>query len=128
MTTKIKHTLNQDEWERICRRCGRCCLLKLQDEETDEIYYTNVICRYYDIEHQLCTVYDRRCSLVPACLKLTPQNIDKLPWMPKVCAYRQLFDKDYKAKELKTLAGRVVSEALVKDEDLENHIVDWDDV
>lgn len=112
------------DWENICRHCGRCCLLKLQDDDTDEIYYTNVICRYYDIEQNLCTVYDKRCELVPECLKLTPQNVDKLPWMPKVCAYRKLFDTNYKEQALQPLQGRVISETLVAEDDLENHIID----
>lgn len=117
-------SISPDEWEAICQRCGRCCLLKLQDDETDEIYYTNVICRYYDTEKNLCTVYDKRCELVPECLKLTPQNVDKLTWMPKVCAYRQLFDKNYKPQALQPLQGRVVSEALVAESELEDHITD----
>lgn len=116
--------INSQEWEAICQHCGRCCLLKLQDAETDEIYYTNVICRYYDIEKNLCTVYDKRCELVPECLKLTPQNVDKLPWMPKVCAYRKLFDTDYRPQNLTPLLGQVVSEALVTEEELEDHITD----
>ena len=116
--------ISQEEWEKICLRCGRCCLLKLQDDDTDEIYYTNVICRYYDIEKNLCTVYDKRCELVPECLKLTPQNVDKLPWMPKVCAYRKLFDTNYKPQKLQPLLGRVVSEALVDEDELEDHIMD----
>ena len=99
-------------------------MLKLQDDDTDEIYYTNVICRYYDIEQNLCTVYDKRCELVPECLKLTPQNVDKLPWMPKVCAYRKLFDTNYKEQALQPLQGRVISETLVTEDDLENHIID----
>ena len=112
------------DWENICRHCGRCCLLKLQDEDTDEIYYTNVICRYYDIEQNLCTDYDKRCELVTECLKLTPKNVDKLPWMPKVCAYRKLFDTNYKEQALQPLQGRVISETLVAEDDLENHIID----
>ncbi len=117
-------SISPDEWEAICQRCGRCCLLKLQDDETDEIYYTNVICRYYDTEKNLCTVYDKRCELVPECLKLTPQNVDKIAWMPKACAYRRLFDKNYKPQKLQPLHGRVVSEALVTESELEDHITD----
>ena len=116
--------INLQEWEDICQHCGRCCLLKLQDDETDEIYYTNVICRYYDIEKNICTIYDKRCDLVPECLKLTPQNVDKLPWMPKVCAYRRLFDDNYQQQNLKPLRGRVVSETMVTEEELEDHITD----
>ncbi len=116
--------INPEEWEKICQRCGRCCLLKLQDDDTDEIYYTNVICRYYDIENNFCTVYDKRCELVPECLKLTPQNVDKIAWMPKACAYRKLFDKNYKPQKLQPLQSRVVSEALVDEDELEDHITD----
>ena len=116
--------ITSKDWENICRRCGRCCLLKLQDDDTDEMYYTNVICRYYDIEQNLCTVYHKRCELVPECLKLTPQNVDKLRWMPKVCAYRKLFDANYKEQALQPLQGRVISETLVAEDDLENHIID----
>lgn len=122
--TKNLNKINLQEWEDICQHCGRCCLLKLQDDETDEIYYTNVICRYYDIEKNICTIYDKRCDLVPECLKLTPQNVDKLPWMPKVCAYRRLFDDNYQQQNLKPLRGRVVSETMVTEEELEDHITD----
>lgn len=121
---KNLNKINLQEWEDICQHCGRCCLLKLQDDETDEIYYTNVICRYYDIEKNICTIYDKRCDLVSECLKLTPQNVDKLPWMPKVCAYRRLFDDNYQQQNLKPLRGRVVSETMVTEEELEDHITD----
>ena len=121
---KNLNKIGLQEWEDICQHCGRCCLLKLQDDETDEIYYTNVICRYYDIEKNICTIYDKRCDLVPECLKLTPQNVDKLPWMPKVCAYRRLFDDNYQQQNLKPLRGRVVSETMVTEEELEDHITD----
>ena len=122
--TKNLNKIGLQEWEDICQHCGRCCLLKLQDDETDEIYYTNVICRYYDIEKNICTIYDKRCEFVPECLKLTPQNVDKLPWMPKVCAYRRLFDDNYQQQNLKPLRGRVVSETMVTEEELEDHITD----
>ena len=122
--TKDLSNISPDEWEAICRRCGRCCLLKLQNDETEEIYYTNIICRYYDVENNLCAVYDKRCELVPECLKLTPQNVDKISWMPKACAYRKLFDKNYKEQALQPLRGRVVSEVLVSEDELEDHITD----
>ena len=61
---------------------------------------------------------------MPECLKLTPQNVDKIAWMPKVCAYRKLFDTNYKPQKLQPLLGRVVSEALVDEDELEDHIMD----
>ena len=120
--------LSEQEWESICDRCGKCCLVSLQDIDSGEIYHTNILCRYYDIENKLCKVYDKRCQLVPNCLKLDKTNVDKLPFMPKTCAYRALFDKNYKPQPLKSLQGRVVSQQDVDENDLENYIVDWDDI
>ena len=120
--------ISDTEWEKICDRCGKCCLMTLEDEDTGEIYHTNILCRYYDMENRLCTVYDKRCALVPNCLKLTPENVDKLPFMPKTCAYRRLFDANYKQQPLKSIKGRVVSETEVNSADLEDYIVDWEDL
>ena len=54
--------ISQEEWEKICLRCGRCCLLKLQDDDTDEIYYTNVICHYYDIASSILKIIQSEIS------------------------------------------------------------------
>lgn len=114
-------------WEEICRHCGKCCLIKLEDEETGDVYYTDVVCRYFDEEKMCCTVYDKRCELVPTCVKLDRDNVDKLSWMPKTCAYRALFEKE--SPQCKTtIKGRVVSETAVREEELEEHIVDWADL
>lgn len=123
----MNKTYTEEEWEKICRHCGKCCLIKLEDEESGDIYYTNVICRYFDEEKMCCKVYDKRCELVPTCLKLTPQNVDKLRWMPKTCAYRELFEKETSPIKT-TIKGRVVSEDKVSEEELEDHIVEWEDL
>ena len=118
---------SKEEWENICRHCGKCCLIKLEDEENGDIYYTDIVCRYFDEEKMNCTIYDKRCELVPNCLKLSPENVDKLVWMPKTCAYRELFEK--KKNSIKTtIKGRVISETEVREEDLEDHIIDWEDL
>ncbi len=122
----MKHC-TKEQWENICRHCGKCCLIKLEDEQTGDIYYTDVVCRYFDEEKMACSVYDKRCTLVPTCLKLSPDNVDKLAWMPKTCAYRELFEKNPSTIKT-TIKGRVVSENNVKDEELEDHIVDWEDL
>lgn len=119
--------IKEDEWEAICNHCGKCCLLKLEDEETGDIYYTDIVCRYFDEEKMCCSVYEKRCELVPSCLKLTPQNVDKIAWMPKTCAYRKLFTKNNNMIKT-TIKGRVISELEVKPEDMEDHIVDWEDL
>ncbi len=127
MNKKLAQTYAPEAWEKICRRCGKCCLIKLEDEESGDVYYTNVVCRYFDEEKMCCTVYDKRCELVPTCLKLTPENVDKLQWMPKTCAYRELFEK--KVSPIKTtIKGRVIREDQVSEEELEDHIVEWEDL
>ena len=120
--------LSEEQWEAICKRCGKCCLHSLQDEDTDEIYHTNVLCRYFDVEKSLCTVYENRCKIVPQCLKLNKENVDKLPFMPKSCAYRQLFDPQYTEKPTPSLKGRVISETEIDENQIEDYIVDWEDL
>ena len=127
MNKKLTQTYTPEAWEKICRRCGKCCLIKLEDEETGDVYYTNVVCRYFDEEKMCCTVYDKRCELVPTCLKLTPENVDKLQWMPKTCAYRELFEKEVSPIKT-TIKGRVIREDQVSEEELEDHIVEWEDL
>lgn len=120
--------ISDKDWEAICDNCGKCCLMTLEDEDTGEMYHTDILCRYYDLENSRCTVYEKRCKIVPNCLKLTPDNVDKLPFMPQTCAYRRLFDRSYKTQPLKPIQGRVVCETEVRFADLEDHIVDWDDL
>lgn len=117
----------EEEWEQICAHCGKCCLIKLQDEDSGEIYYTDVVCQYFDNENCLCRVYKQRCELVPECIKLTKDNIDKISWMPDTCAYRRLVENRPQAKKT-TIKNRCISEKLVKEEELEDHIVDWEDL
>lgn len=83
--------LDREEWEALCDGCGRCCLVKLEDEETEELAYTNVHCRLYDPKTCRCTSYALRKMLVPGCVQLTADNIeDAKEWMPSTCAYRLL--------------------------------------
>ena len=118
---------SDEEWEAVCTRCGKCCLLKLEDEDSGDIYYTDIVCKYFDADKGACTVYDQRCELVPNCLKLTKENVDKISWMPDSCAYRRLFEHRPPAEHT-TIKGRCVSETEVSEDELEDHIVDWDDL
>lgn len=125
--TKNLSDYTPEEWEAICNHCGKCCLIKLQDNDTDDIYYTDVVCKYLDQNTCSCTRYDERCTLVPTCLKLTPQNVDKISWMPQSCAYRALFENRPKPIR-QSVSGRCVSEELVPEDALEDHIIDWEDL
>lgn len=82
--------LSREEWESLCDGCGRCCLIKLEDEEDGSLYTTSLVCRYLELENSHCGCYAERSTLVPECLQVTPENADKLEWMPQSCSYRLL--------------------------------------
>ncbi len=81
-------SLDSAEWEALCDGCGKCCLHKVEDEDSGRIYPTNVACRLLDRDTAQCGDYRRRRKLVPDCLVLTPALIDDLAWLPMTCAYR----------------------------------------
>lgn len=124
----------EDEWEAVCMNCGKCCLLKLEDEDSGEIFYTNVVCRYFDRNNCRCTCYRERCTLVPTCLKLTKENVDKISWMPQTCAYRYLAEgkglpawhpllNNGRIPDEYTIKNYCVPETDVKEDELEDHII-----
>jgi uncharacterized cysteine cluster protein YcgN (CxxCxxCC family) len=80
--------LNQEEWEALCDGCGWCCLHKLQDIDTGEVFTTRVACKLFDLHRCRCGDYEHRNTLVPTCIYLTVENIPKLDWLPDSCAYR----------------------------------------
>jgi len=86
--------LNKSEWEALCDNCGRCCLLKIEDEDTQEIEFTNIACRLFDGVNCNCGQYALRKQMVKDCVVLTPENIERHAyWMPITCAYRLLFEE-----------------------------------
>ena len=80
--------LTTDQWESLCDGCARCCLLKLEDTDTNDIAYTKIACKLLDSEACRCTNYGNRHKVVPDCIVLDPENIKDLHWMPSTCAYR----------------------------------------
>lgn len=85
-------TMSQAEWEQLCDGCAKCCLHKLEDEDTGELYGTNVVCQYLDQESCQCSDYMNRSVLVPDCITLTSQNLDQVYFMPSSCSYRLLVE------------------------------------
>lgn len=81
--------LSPAEWESLCDGCGKCCLHKIEDEDTGEILYTAVACRLLDIERCRCSDYPQRQQRVPDCLNVH-DVLDRLHWLPVTCAYRLL--------------------------------------
>ena len=120
-------SLSHHEWESLCDGCGRCCVVKLEDEETGELHYTNVACRYLDTETCRCDDYDNRNRINPRCVVLTPDNLETLSLMPATCAYRLLNEGRHtrlSPQEL-SVSGRVVSEQFIHVDQLPEHIADW---
>jgi uncharacterized cysteine cluster protein YcgN (CxxCxxCC family) len=87
-TEKTLEQLSRQEWEALCDGCGKCCLSKLEDEDTGEIYWTSVGCRLFDAEACRCRDYENRLSKVPDCIGLTPEKVRAIGWLPWSCAYR----------------------------------------
>lgn len=85
--------LSPREWEALCDGCGKCCLNKLEDEETGEVALTRVACRLLDDQTCQCAHYETRHSFIPECIVLKPENLDTHAyWMPQTCAYRRLWE------------------------------------
>ncbi len=89
---KIKQLkeMNDQEWESLCDKCGRCCLHKLEDAETDELHFTQVVCQLFDIDRCQCSDYENRFSHVPDCISLRSDLEATRHWLPSTCAYRLL--------------------------------------
>lgn len=129
--------MSRPQWESLCDGCGRCCLEKLRDTETNALHFTNVACRQLDLRSCRCKDYEHRKELVPDCVQLTPRNIRRFDWLPETCGYRLVAEGKDLAWWHPLVSGdprtvhqagisvrqRVVSEG--KAGDLEDHIVDW---
>lgn len=129
-------TLDRAQWEALCDGCGKCCLNKVEDEDSGRIYPTNVACRLLDLETTRCSDYRRRRAYVPECIRLTPSKIDDFGWLPGSCAYvlrakgASLPEWHYLVSGSRetvheagmSVRGRVISE--VHAGELENHIIE----
>jgi len=129
--------MTAEEWESLCDNCGKCCLHKLEDEDTGEIVFTNVACRLINLNTCRCTRYSERTRLVPECLDLKQYDFTQFNWLPSTCAYRLLND----GKELPAWhpllsgstssakrAGVSISSYAIKESDaidLEDHVIEW---
>ncbi|MEO0982493.1 MAG: YcgN family cysteine cluster protein [Pseudomonadota bacterium] len=138
--TKRLDQLSLEEWESLCDGCAKCCLLKLEDEDTGEIAYTRLHCRLLDAGSCRCSDYANRKARVPDCIELTPRRIEAISWMPKTCAYRLVAegrdlpdwhhlvcgDRDRIHREGHSIMGRARCEDTVVEEDQVDWIIDWD--
>lgn len=128
--------MSRAEWEGLCDGCGKCCIHKLEDEETGELHATNVACRLLDRRSGQCSDYRHRHAFVPECVRLTPKKLREIDWLPRTCAYRlvdegkplpdwhylECGDREAVHRAGESVRGWTVSE----DEagDFENHVVE----
>ncbi len=136
--TKKLSEMSTTEWESLCDGCAKCCLNKLEDEETGDIFFTSVVCDLINLETCQCTRYTERTRLVPECIDLKQHDdFASYTWLPATCAYRLLSDgKDLPGwhplvsgnPESVKEAGVAISSFAMKEsqvDDLEAHIIEW---
>ncbi len=150
---KSLEQMTTEEWEAVCDGCAKCCLNKFIDDEDEEaqgptdyikpdeqVYFTNIACRYLDSNKCACTVYDKRTELVPDCVKLTQDNLKDIFFMPNSCSYRRLHEgrglpswhpllnngkKSLMHKKQMSVRNKTISEDAVDMEKFEDYIVTW---
>mgnify|MGYP000877986295 FL=1 len=131
--------LTQPEWEALCDGCGKCCLNKLEDADTGEVFFTRIACRLLDDATCRCSNYEGRKAIVPECVVLTPSTLKDISyWMPKSCAYRRLNegrgladwhplvsgDPESVHRAGISVRGQTLGEFEVPEDDWEDHIID----
>ena len=138
--TKTLEEMSDLEWESLCDGCARCCLEKLEDEDTGKIYLTHVSCKLLDAGPCTCKDYPNRSEKVSDCVRLTPGNVRTLNWLPPSCGYRLVAegrdlywwhplisgDPNTVHEAGVSVRGRVqATEDDIAAADLEDHIVNW---
>ena len=135
--TKSLNQMTKREWESLCDGCGKCCLIKLEDSDTKELFYTDVACHLLDHETCQCKDYKNRKKLVDDCLQLEVNDVEDFKWLPETCAYRLLHegkplpnwhylisgDRNTLHKKKMSVQNRVVSETEVLE--VAERIVYW---
>ena len=136
---KTLEQMSPAEWEALCDGCGRCCLIKLENEETGDIFTSDIHCKLLEPISCMCSDYEHRQAKVPDCIKLDPENVKTISWIPPSCAYRRVAEGKGLAwwhplvsgdpatvhQAGVSVRGRTYSESEIPSEEWENHIVEW---
>lgn len=136
---KALSEMSADEWESLCDGCGKCCLIKLEDADNGDIYFTDVCCEQLNSEACRCSNYPQRAELVPDCLQLSPDTVAQINSLPSTCAYRLLAageplptwhplvsgKADSVHRSGHSVRGKVISEQYVHPDELEDRIIQW---
>ncbi len=136
---KSLQEMSQEEFEAVCDGCGKCCLHKLEDEESGDVFYTKVACRFLDPTSCRCQSYETRQQKVPDCVVMTPATVAETYWLPETCAYRLLDqglplfdwhplvsgDPESVHKAGMSVADKVVAEEALDLDDLEDYVIRW---
>lgn len=136
---KTLEAMTPQEWESLCDGCGRCCTHKLEDEDTGEVFATQIACRLLDGEQCLCSDYANRLEQVPDCLQVTSEIARTANWLPSSCAYRRVAEgrglawwhhlvsgsRETVHTAGVSVRGRVMPEQIIDPHDYEEHIVTW---
>lgn len=131
--------MSDAQWESLCDGCARCCLIKLEDEDSGEVAYTGVACHLLDLDACRCTRYPERHRLVPDCVRIGPEEAGAFAWLPTTCAYRILAeggdlppwhplvsgDPESVHRAGISIRGRALSEAHVHPDGLDEHVIRW---
>lgn len=131
--------LDDAQWEALCDGCAKCCLHKLEDADSGEIFYTKVRCQLLDESSCRCSNYSQRSILVPDCIELAPGTVGGLDWLPSTCAYRlrangePLPDWHYLVSGSRetvhaagiSIRGRSVSDEFVHPDGYDEHVITW---
>ncbi|MGE3709175.1 MAG: YcgN family cysteine cluster protein [Hyphomicrobiaceae bacterium] len=86
--TKTLDEMSPEEWESLCDGCARCCLVKLEDEDSGEVHLTRLACRLLDHSSCRCSNYADRFDLMPDCIQIDAEKVKQIDWLPQTCAYR----------------------------------------
>jgi len=136
---KTLEQMTDSEWEAICDGCARCCLQKLECEDTGEIFYTELACQLLDLKTCRCSNYEQRTQKVASCISLRNLKAHEWNFMPTTCAYRLLKeghglmpwhplivgDNSLMLAQGISVKGKIKSELSVAEEDFEDHVITW---